>query len=120
MTGLPAISTQHGCRGLLMYNDSEPNLIESDQDATGAERDKFIHAASYDNMPWQVPTLFPQTASGCLLKVLRFDEKTHAMTFLYTMTPGFQQDNISYHDCTAHTCGVKITVFDSPRNPLTP
>jgi Domain of unknown function (DUF4437) len=33
------------------------------------------------------------------LKVLRFDPKTHAMTFLYSMTPGFQQDNISYHDC---------------------
>jgi hypothetical protein len=96
---LPAISTKNGCRGLLMYNDCEPNLIESDQDATGAERDQFIHVAAYDDMPWQVPTLFPQTASGCLLKLLRFDEKTHAMTFLYTMTPGFQQDNISYHDC---------------------
>jgi hypothetical protein len=96
---LPAISTRQGCLALLMYNDREPNIIESDQDETGANRSGLIQVASYDDMSWQVPTLFPQTASGCLLKILRFDEKTHAMTFLYTMTPGFQQDNISYHDC---------------------
>jgi hypothetical protein len=96
---MPAISTRQGCLALLMYNDSEPNREESDQDMTGAEREGLIQLASYNDMPWQVPTLFPQTASGCLLKLLRFDEKTHAMTFLYSMTPGFHQDNISYHDC---------------------
>ena len=67
---MPAFSTKNGCQGLLMYNDREPNQAESDQDDTGAERDKLIKVASYDNMPWQVPTLFPQTASGCLLKLL--------------------------------------------------
>ncbi len=96
---LPAFSTEKGCFALVMYNDTEPHIVESDEDIDGAERHGLIQLATYDEMPWQVPTLFPQTASGCLLKLLRFDEKTHAMTFLYTMTPGFQQDNISYHDC---------------------
>lgn len=96
---MPEISTQDGGLALLMYNDGEPTRRESDQDMRGAERQHLIQLNSYDNMPWQVPTLFPQTASGCLLKLLRFDEKTHAMTFLYSMTPGFHQDNISYHDC---------------------
>ncbi len=96
---MPAMSTQQGCQALLMYNDGEPTRRESDQDMRGAERAGLIQVASYNDMPWQVPTLFPQTASGCLLKLLHFDEKTHAMTFLYSMTPGFHQDNISYHDC---------------------
>ena len=96
---LPAFSTEKGCLALVMYNDTEPEIIESDEDMNGADREGLIQLSTYDEMPWQVPTLFPQTASGCLLKLLRFDEKTHAMTFLYTMTPGFQQDNISYHDC---------------------
>ena len=96
---LPAFSTDSGCFALVMYNDSEPHILESDEDVEGANREGLVQLASYAGMPWQVPTLFPQTASGCLLKLLRFDEKTHAMTFLYSMTPGFQQDNISYHDC---------------------
>lgn len=96
---LPAFSTDMGCFALVMYNDSEPHILEGDEDVTGANRDGLIQLQSYAGMPWQVPTLLPQTASGCLLKLLRFDEQTHAMTFLYSMTPGFQQDNISYHDC---------------------
>ncbi len=96
---MPAISTQQGCLALLMYNHCEPNTAESDQDVDGAERDRLIQVASYDDMPWMTPTLMPATAPGCLLKVLRYDEKTHAMSFLYCMVPGFWQDNISYHDC---------------------
>jgi hypothetical protein len=97
---LPAITSPPGALCLLMYNETEPHLIESDQDSAGAEREQLIKLQSYEDMPWQVPTLFPQTASGCLLKLLRFDEKTHAMSFLYSMVPGFWQDNISYHDCS--------------------
>ncbi len=96
---LPAFSTDKGCFALVMYNDGEPHIIESDEDMDGANSGGLIQLQTYDQMPWQVPTLFPQTASGCLLKLLSFDEKTHAMTFLYSMTPGFHQDNISYHDC---------------------
>jgi hypothetical protein len=96
---MPAVSTEHGCLALLMYNHCEPNTQESDQDIEGAERDRLIQVSSYDDMPWMTPTLMPATAPGCLLKVLRYDEKTHAMSFLYCMVPGFWQDNISYHDC---------------------
>jgi hypothetical protein len=96
---LPALRTQQGCMALLMYNDSEPSREESDQDMRGARRDKLIQVAAYDDMPWQTPHLFPATAPGCLLKILRWDDATQALSFLYTMTPGFWQDNISYHDC---------------------
>jgi len=34
---LPAISTEQGCLALMMYNQTEPNIIESDQDETGAQ-----------------------------------------------------------------------------------
>ena len=97
---IPSISTEEGCVGLLMYNTGAPSFVESDEDADGANRAGLIQIESFDRMPWQVPTLFPQTASGCLIKVLRMDEKTHALSFLYSMVPGFWQDNISYHDCS--------------------
>lgn len=96
---MPAFSTDTGCFALVMYNDTEPHLIESDQDIEGANRQGLIQVQAYEGLSWEVPTLFPRTASGCFIKILRFDLKTHAMTFLYTMTPGFRQDNISYHDC---------------------
>lgn len=96
---LPELSSEQGCQLLLMYNDGEPSLEESDRDARPEARAGLVQVNAYHGMPWQVPTLFPQTASGCLIKILRFDERTHAMSFLYSMTPGFRQDNISYHDC---------------------
>jgi hypothetical protein len=95
---LPAFSSEKGCFALVMYNDTEPHLIESDQDMDGANREGLTQMGTYAEMPWQVPTIAPQTASGCLMKLLHYDEMTHAMTFIYSMTPGFRQDNISYHD----------------------
>jgi len=95
---MPALSSETGCECLMMYNTAAPNFTESDEDASGADRASLITIESFDHMPWQVPNLFPQTASGCLIKVLRMDPQTHALSFLYSMVPGFWQDNISYHD----------------------
>lgn len=96
---LPAISTRQGCLALVMYNHTEPHFEESDQDERGADREGLSQVASYDDLPWTVPTLFPATEPGVLLKILRWDKETHALSFLYCMVPGFWQDNISYHDC---------------------
>lgn len=96
---LPAVSTEAGCLALLMYNQTEPNFVESDEDCDGADRSQLIQVNAYDDLSWQVPTLMPATAPGCLLKILRWDEVTGAMSFLYCMVPGFWQDNISFHDC---------------------
>jgi len=96
---LPAISTKTGCLALLMYNQTEPSLEESDQDNDGANRSGLIQVNAYDDLYWREPTLLPATAPGCLLKILRWEEKTQAISFLYCMVPGFFQDNVSYHDC---------------------
>ncbi len=95
---LPAVSCEKGATALLMYNDSEPHLIESKENLEGA-RGEITSLNSYKDMPWEVPTLFPRTASGCLIKILHFDMETWAMSFLYIMSPAFHQENISYHDC---------------------
>lgn len=95
---LPPISAPQGCLALMFYNHTEPHIIESDRDMDGANRAGLLTLETFDKMPWQVPNLFPQTAGGCLIKVLRMDPKTHALSFLYSMVPGFWQDNISYHD----------------------
>jgi hypothetical protein len=97
---MPAFSTRQGCLALMMYNDTEPNIEESDQDIEGADRSGLVQVNSYENMSWVTGlNIFPATAPGCLLKLLHYDQRTHAMSFLYCMVPGFWQDNISYHDC---------------------
>lgn len=95
---LPAIATRPGCLALMMYNQTEPNFVESDQHLDGASRFALTSVNSYEDLIWQTPMLFPATAPGCLLKILRIDDETQALSFLYCMTPGFWQDNISYHD----------------------
>lgn len=96
---MPEIQTEKGATVLLMYNDSEPHLVKADKDLDGAMREKMVSLNSYRDMPWEVPTLFPRTASGCLIKILYFDQATWAMSFIYIMSPQFHQENISYHDC---------------------
>lgn len=96
---MPAMSTNSGCQVLLMYNSSEPNFVESDADHEGANRTGLSTINSYDGLPWAGNSLSPATATGCLLKILKYDPRSHALSFLYCMTPMFQQDNISYHDC---------------------
>ena len=96
---MPAMSTSRGAVGLLFYNYAEPSFEESDEDHELAERERLSIVNAYENLPWTGTNIYPATATGCLVKILRFDERTQGFTFLYCMTPNFSQDNISYHDC---------------------
>jgi hypothetical protein len=96
---LPAMKMPRGIMGLMFYNHGEPSFVESDADHPLAERDKLINVNAYEDMQWTSTNFFPATAPGCLVKIVKFDERTQAFTFLYCMTPNFWQDNISYHDC---------------------
>ena len=96
---LPAMSMPRGMTGLAFYNYGEPSFVESDADHPQAERHELAIVNSYDDMQWTSTNFFPATAPGCLVKILKFDQRTQAFTFLYCMTPNFWQDNISYHDC---------------------
>ncbi|MCB1623389.1 MAG: DUF4437 domain-containing protein [Pseudomonadales bacterium] len=97
---IEALSSPRGATGLLFYNYGEPSFVESDADHSKAERNRFASVDSYENMQWTSTNFFPATAPGCLVKILRFDQRTQGFTFLYCMTPNFWQDNISYHDCS--------------------
>ncbi len=95
-----AIDVADGCEALLMYNDAEPHFEESDENHQLALAEGFVSINGYLDCPWASGSIVsPSTATGVMLKLLRFDPITEAMTFLYTMTPEFMQDNISYHDC---------------------
>jgi len=97
---LGAIDVPQGCEVIVMYNDSEPNFEESDKDHPLALKHGFVSVNSYEDRPWAGGSIVsPSVATGCMLKLLRYDPITEAMTFLYCMTPQFMQDNISYHDC---------------------
>ena len=96
---LPEMTMPRGMTGLAFYNYGEPSFVESDADHEQAERHKLAIVNSYDDLQWTSTNFFPATAPGCLVKILKFDERTQAFTFLYCMTPNFWQDNISYHDC---------------------
>ncbi len=97
---MEAIEVPDGCEALLFCNDSEPGYEESDANHDLALLAGFISVDSYGEMPWSSGSIVaPSVATGCMIKLLRFDPVTEAMTFLYCMTPEFMQDNISYHDC---------------------
>lgn len=97
---LEAIDVPQGCEALVMYNDSEPDYEESDASHDLALKAGYISVNTYEDMPWAGGSIVaPSVATGCMIKLLRFDPLTEAMTFLYCMTPEFMQDNISYHDC---------------------
>lgn len=97
---LGAFEVPQGCEILMMYNDSEPSYEESDVNHPDALKEAVVSLNSYEDAPWMGGSIVsPSVATGCMLKLLRFDPLTEAMTFLYCMTPQFMQDNISYHDC---------------------
>jgi hypothetical protein len=94
-----AIDVAKGAEALVMFNDSEPSYVESDRDHRLAMSAAYASLNSYKDAPWAPGNLVnPSVASGCLIKVLRYDPLTEALSFLYCMTPEFMQDNISYHD----------------------
>ncbi|RME64056.1 MAG: DUF4437 domain-containing protein [Alphaproteobacteria bacterium] len=97
---LPPISVSNGCEALVMYNDSEPSFLESDKHHALCLKEAFISVNGYTDAPWAPGNIVqPSVASGVMVKMLRYDVLTEAITFLYCMTPEFVQDNISYHDC---------------------
>ncbi len=97
---LGALASEQGCETLMFYNEGEPTFVESDSDHRLAVPQAFINVHAYHDMPWiGTARKSPGVATGCLVKLLRFDPITKATTFLYSMTAEFSQDNISYHDC---------------------
>jgi hypothetical protein len=98
---LPEMHVPRGATVLLMYNFAEPSFVESDEDHPLAMRDQLTIVDSYQGIQWAPPDsgIYPGVAPGCLLKILKYDPLTEAISFLYCMTPMFWQDNISYHDC---------------------
>jgi hypothetical protein len=107
------MSVPRGATALLCYNFAEPSFVESDEDHPLAFRDQLTIVDSYEDIQW-MPTsgaIYPAVAPGCLLKILKYDPLTEALTFLYCMTPHFWQDNISYHDCAEEAYHIWGTSF---------
>jgi len=99
-TAIDAIHVPQGAETLVMFNDSEPSYVESDRNHRLALTGANVSLNTYTDAPWAAPAIAsPSVASGCMLKILRYDPITEACTFLYCMTPEYMQDNISYHDC---------------------
>jgi hypothetical protein len=98
---LGAMSSSDGFEALVFYNDGAPTFVESDQDHELAVKEASVCINAYMDAPWiGVPRRSPGVATGCLVKPLRIDPMTKAVTFMYSMTAEFIQDNISYHDCS--------------------
>lgn len=97
---LGAMSVPKGAETLVMFNDSEPSFLESDRNHQLALTEGFNSFNAYNDAPWGPGNLVsPSVATGVGIKVLHYDVLTQAITFLYYMSPEFQQNNISYHDC---------------------
>ena len=97
---MPEITTSQGCLALVMYNTGEPSHEESTEHHPLGQVDLYHDVDSFMDIPWAMGNVAkPSVAAGCMIKLLNFNPISQAMTFLYCMTPGFYQDNISYHDC---------------------
>ncbi len=97
---MPAMKVSQGAVVIMFYNYGEPSFVASDEDHPLAERYRLSIINSTEDINWMPGNrIVPSVASGCMLKLLKYDLHTEAHTFLFCMTPGFQQDNISYHDC---------------------
>ncbi|MEE4273543.1 MAG: DUF4437 domain-containing protein [Thermoanaerobaculales bacterium] len=97
---LPEVRSDQGCLVLEMHNTGEPSHEESTEHHPQAQVELYHDIDSFMDIPWAMGNVVsPAVASGCLIKLLNYNPISHAMTFLYCMTPGFWQDNISYHDC---------------------
>jgi len=97
---MPKIVSEQGCLVLMMYNTGEPSHEQSTEHHAMAQVDLYHSVDSYMDIPWAAGNVTkPSVASGCMIKLLNYNPISHAMTFLYCMTPNFSQDNISYHDC---------------------
>ena len=96
---IEALTSSRGATGLLFFNYGEPSFVESDSDHPRAEKHLFKTVNAYNDLQWSSTNFYPATAPGCFVKILRYEPRSQAFTFLYCMTPNFWQDNISYHDC---------------------
>jgi hypothetical protein len=97
---MPEMKVSRAATVLMMYNFAEPSFIESDEHHRLAMPGQLTSVNAYDDIQWQASSgaIYPAVAPGCMLKVLKYDPLTEALSFLYCMTPKFWQDNISYHD----------------------
>lgn len=97
---LPAITTTSGAEALVMFNDGVPSFEEADGNHRLALTGAYRSVNTYLDLPWASGAVtYPAASNGCLVKILHFDPLTEAMTFLYSMTAQYVQDNVSYHDC---------------------
>ncbi|MDX1481181.1 MAG: DUF4437 domain-containing protein, partial [Woeseiaceae bacterium] len=97
---LPEIKSEQGALILMMYNTAEPSHVESDEHHPQSRTDLYHDVDSFMDIVWAPGNVVsPSVAAGCMIKLLNYNPISHAMTFLYCMTPDFHQDNISYHDC---------------------
>ena len=97
---LPAVASEQGALLLMMYNTAEPSHVESDEHHPLSRTELYHDIDSFMDIVWAPGNIVsPAVAAGCMIKLLNYNPISHAMTFLYCMTPDFHQDNISYHDC---------------------
>lgn len=97
---VPAMESTSGFEALVYYNDAEPSFEESDVSHKLTNTAAYVSHNGYEDLPWASGSVVqPSTATGVFVKILRFDPLTEGFTFLYTISPEFVQDNISYHDC---------------------
>jgi Domain of unknown function (DUF4437) len=100
---LPAISTARGAEWLAFWSEGPPEFMAGDSDHPSAERDRLVVAQGYDGRGWVRPSGHPLRAPGYLVKPLRRDPLSGAVTFLEALAPEFREDAVVYHDCALET-----------------
>jgi hypothetical protein len=100
---LPPLSSPRGATLLAFYADGPPSLVASDSDHPRAERDRLVSLDAYDGLAWDAAGDYPPAAAGRLVKRLRVDAASRALTCLVALAPHFRRDAVVFHDCAVET-----------------
>ncbi len=100
---LPPIASPRGATALAFYDDGPPSFVATDSDHPRAERDRLLAVDAYDGLAWDAASAYPPAAAGRLVKVLRVDADSRALTCLVALAPHFRRDAVVYHDCAVES-----------------
>lgn len=96
---LPPLRCPRGAEVLAFYGDGPPSFTPSDSDHPSAERERLVLRDATGGLEWDASPVYPAALPGRLVKVLRDEPRSRALTCLYALAPHFRLDAVGYHDC---------------------
>lgn len=96
---LPPLACPRGAEALAFYRDGPPSFTPSDSDHPSADRLRLVALDAAADLEWDAAGVYPAAVPGRLVKVLRVEPRSRALTCLVALAPHFRRDAVGYLDC---------------------